>query len=177
MNINNNPLIVGYTGRIFLNIIMLNCIFVIHNEFLMNIKINGKEYEAYDLVMRRENAQAIIDGKKTIEIRSFNSHYMSLFYDKEKRKNFDPSDLNAEEPFKDIQFVRFHNYNYSWYLDVQIDEIGSVILDKTGIMGLQRDFNYHELDSEIERYKDTPEEEIPIVFYMHIAEIVGRKAI
>nr|DAT21577.1 MAG TPA: hypothetical protein [Caudoviricetes sp.] len=30
MNINNNPPIVGYTGRIFLNIIMLNRIFVIH---------------------------------------------------------------------------------------------------------------------------------------------------
>ena len=28
MNINNNPPIVGYTGRIFLNIIMLNRIFV-----------------------------------------------------------------------------------------------------------------------------------------------------
>nr|DAS37473.1 MAG TPA: hypothetical protein [Caudoviricetes sp.] len=30
MNINNNPPIVGYTGQIFLNIIMLNRIFVIH---------------------------------------------------------------------------------------------------------------------------------------------------
>ena len=143
----------------------------------MKIKVNGKEYEAYDLVMRRENAQAIIDGKKTVEIRSFNGHYMSLFYEKEKRKNFDPSDMNAEEPFKDIKFIRFHNYSYSWYLDVRIDEIGSVILDKEGIGGLQDDFNFHELDSELDRYKDTPADEIPLVFYMHIAEIVGRKAI
>nr|DAW44627.1 MAG TPA: hypothetical protein [Bacteriophage sp.] len=30
MNKNNNPPIVGYTGRIFLNTIMLNRIFVIH---------------------------------------------------------------------------------------------------------------------------------------------------
>lgn len=143
----------------------------------MKIKVNGKEYEAYDLVMRRENAQAIIDGKKTVEIRSFNGHYMSLFYDKEKRKNFDPSDMSVEEPFKDVQFVRFHNYSYSWYLDVQIDEIGSVVLDRVGIEGLQNDFGFHELDCELERYKDTPADEIPLVFYMHIAEIVGRKAI
>lgn len=142
----------------------------------MKIKVNGKEYEAYDLVMRRENAQAIIDGKKQVEIRSFNSHYMGLFYDKEKRKSFDASDMSAEEPFKDIKFVRFHNYNYSWYLDVQIDEIGSVILDKEGIGGLQEDFNFHELDDELERYKDTPADEIPLVFYLHIKKIVGRKA-
>ncbi len=143
----------------------------------MKITVNGKEFEAYDLVMRRENAQAIIDGKKTVEIRSFNSHYMSLFYDKEKRKNFDPSDLSAEEPFKETKYIRFHNYNYSWYLDVEIDEIGSIMLDKEGIGGLQEDFNFHELDSELERYKDTPADEIPFVFYLHIKKVVGRKAI
>ncbi|MGP1540009.1 hypothetical protein [Bacteroides pyogenes] len=143
----------------------------------MKIKVNGKECEAYDLIMRRENAQAIIDGKKTVEIRSFNSHYMALFYDKEKRKNLNASDMDAEEPFKETKYVRFHNYNYSWYMDVQIDEIGSVMLDKEGIGGLQQDFDFHELDDELERYKDTPADEIPLVFYLHIKEIVGRKAI
>ena len=143
----------------------------------MKIELNGKEYEAYDLVMRRENAQAIIDGTKTVEIRSFSSHYISLFYDKERRKNFDATNVDIEEPFKDIKFVRFHNYNYSWYLDVEIDEIGSIILDKEGIGCLQEDFGFHELDHEIANYKDKPTDEIPLVFYLHIKKVVGRKAI
>ena len=52
----------------------------------MKIKVEGKEVEAYNLLMRKEYAMDIVSGKKTLEIREFKSHYVDMFTDKEQLK-------------------------------------------------------------------------------------------
>lgn len=47
----------------------------------MKITYNGKEHEAYALVMKRENALEILNGTKRVEIRAFTEFYDRMFLD------------------------------------------------------------------------------------------------
>lgn len=148
----------------------------------MKIKVNGKEEEAYDLLMKRDNANDIISGRKTVEIRSFNGHYVRMFTDKEQqRKNDELRKAGREdeciEPLKGVQYIRFHNYNYSWMLDVKIDEIGISSVCKEDIEDLAERFGFHDYDNEWQQYEDKDFEDKPIFYWLHIKEIISRKDI
>lgn len=45
----------------------------------MKISYNGQEIEAYSLVMTKENALAILNGKKDIETRMLSTKYEKMF--------------------------------------------------------------------------------------------------
>ena len=85
-------------------------------------------------------------------------------------------DDECVEPIKGVKYVHFHNYNYSWMLDVEIDEIGLSSMVKDDIEDLN-DFNFHDFDNEWQQYKDKDIEDIPMFYWLHIKDIVGRKNI
>jgi hypothetical protein len=148
----------------------------------MKIKVKGEEVEAYSLLMRKEYALDIISGKKTLEIRSFNSHYGSMFTDKEQlAKNEELRKAGKDDecvtPLKDIWYVRFHNYNYSWTLDVEIDEMDISTVCQEDIEDLAEWFGFHDYDNEWQQYEHLDDDEKPIFYWLHIKEIVGRKGI
>ena len=77
----------------------------------MKIKVEGKEVEAYNLLMRKEYAMDIVSGKKTLEIREFKSHYVDMFTDKEQLKKNEELRKAGRvdecvEPFKSVSYVR-----------------------------------------------------------------------
>ena len=89
------------------------------------ITYEGKEHQAFDFLMKKENALDIISGIKKVETRSYSSFYYKILLDKEQDK------LNRDSPEKfvppirtDISFIHFRNYNNSWFLNVRISEIG-----------------------------------------------------
>ena len=133
----------------------------------MKIKVEGKEVEAYNLLMRKEYAMDIVSGKKTLEIREFKSHYVDMFTDKEQLK----------KPFKSVSYVRFHNYDYSWILDVKIDEIGLSTMCQEDIEELAEAFNFHDYDKEWQQFEHLEDDEKPLFYWLHIKEIVSRKGI
>ena len=145
----------------------------------MKINVNGKEVEAYGLKMKKENALEIIAGKKTLEIRSFNPFYCRMFTDKEQlEKN---TKLREEgrgdeciEPIKNVQYIHFHDYNNSWFLDVQIDEAGISTMCQEDVEMLAEDFDFHDYDNEWQQFEETSEEEKPIFYWFHIKSIVGK---
>ncbi len=47
----------------------------------MKINYNGQEIEAYSLIMTKENALDILNGKKTIETRMLSAKYEKMFTD------------------------------------------------------------------------------------------------
>lgn len=147
----------------------------------MNININGKEVEAYDLLMKKENALDIISGNKTLEIRVFSNHYAKMFTDQKQLEineelRREGKDYECIEPIKGIQYVHFHNYNNSWALDVKIDEIGLSSMTEEDIEDLH-DFDFHDYDKEWQQYEDKDIEDIPMFYWLHIKDIVGRKNI
>ena len=47
----------------------------------MKINYNGQEIEAYSLIMTKENALDILNGKKSIETRMLSAKYEKMFTD------------------------------------------------------------------------------------------------
>ena len=114
---------------------------------MKKIIYEGKEVEAYDFLMKKENALEIISGKKKLEIRSFTPKYLELLIDREQevknRENYEEYILPIRT---DISFIHFHNYTNSWFLNVKINEIGLAMMCKEDIETLAEDFDFHDYD-------------------------------
>ena len=146
----------------------------------MTINVNNQQVEAYDLLLQKKYALDIIQGKKKIEVRSFSDHYISRFLDKEVMKR---NDANNRKPFdddyeneirEDVQYIHFHNYNNSWYLDVAIEGIGMCVVDSQDIEPLAEDFpEMAAYLPDAKKNDELPEEDKPMIFYIVLAEVVG----
>jgi hypothetical protein len=141
---------------------------------MKKIFYNGKEVEAYDFLMKKENALDIISGKKKIEVRSFSPYYYKLLVDREQEmKNKENPDDYIVPVRTDIEFIHFHNYNNSWFLDVKINEIGLSMMDKEDIEMLAEEFDFHDFDNEWQQYEKLIDEEKPLFFWFAIEKIIG----
>jgi len=130
--------------------------------------------QAFDFLMKRENALDIISGKKKLEIRSFSPYYHKLLTDKEQeRKNRDNPEEDIVPIRTDIEFIHFHNYNNSWFLNVKINEVGLSMIEKEDIEMLAEDFGFHDFDNEWSLYKDLPNSEKPLFYWFSIIEIIN----
>lgn len=150
---------------------------------MKKISLQGKEYEAYHLIMRRENAEAIMRGEKTVEFRAFTNKYCSMFFDKEaverNNKRIDEGRGEELEPDcrTDIEIVHFYNYNNTFSLDVAIDEIGYGKYDEESAKNMVEWFGCHELDDQWQQFKDLPDHKKPMFFYLHISEVLQSKGL
>lgn len=144
----------------------------------MTIQVNGQQVEAYDLLMKKEYALEILSGKKRVEFRSFTDHYINRFMDKEvmkrnKAKGNPTIDELRAEVRTDIEYIHFHNYNNSWYLDVAIEGIGYCCLDSQDIVPLAEDFDdFKAYLEDAKKYDKMPFDERPMMFYIVLAEVV-----
>lgn len=145
----------------------------------MTIEVNGKQVEAYDLLMKKEYALEILSGKKRVEFRSFTDHYISRFMDKEamkrnKAKGNPTIEELREEVRTDIEYIHFHNYNNSWYLDVAIEGIGYCFVDSQDIGPLAEEFDDFKAYIEDAKKNDQlPPDDRPMMFYIVLAEVVA----
>lgn len=145
----------------------------------MTIEVNGKQVEAYDLLMKKEYALEILSGKKRVEFRSFSEHYINRFMKKEVMLKNKKSGNRAVEKFideirTDIEYIHFHNYNNSWYLDVAIAGIGHCFIDSLDIESLAEEFDDFKAYIEDAKKNDQlPLDERPMMFYIVIAEVVA----
>lgn len=80
--------------------------------------LDGSKGEAFDLIMEKKFAFAILQEKKTIEYRKWSKFYTSRFF---KR-------VTPEVVPKEINLVHFHDYNQTWFLDVQITAAAGIYL-------------------------------------------------
>lgn len=80
--------------------------------------LNGQTAEAFDLILEKKYAMAILQERKTIEWRKWSKFYTSRFF---KR-------VSPEVEPKKINVIHFHDYNTSWFLDVQITTPAGVYL-------------------------------------------------
>lgn len=146
---------------------------------MKTIKYNGKDVEAYALIMRKENALDILNGKKCVEIRAMSEKYEKMFTDfKQLEENERLRKEGREGECKpilrtDIEAIHFYSTGAPWHLDVAIDEIGIGEITEEGIKFMQDEFGFHDFDGELEEIKKNPPEEIHLFYYLHICEIIG----
>lgn len=138
----------------------------------MQVEYKGKKYDAYSLLMRRENAEEILSGRKKVEIRSMSPFYQRMFIDETR-------ELEEDEiiPFRQLCAVHFYSTGAPWTLDCMIKEIGIAEMTEEAISELREEFDFHEFDEEVKKFADVPEEEVPEFFYLVIGEIAGSKGL
>ena len=145
----------------------------------MKIKYNGNEYDAYALVMTKENALEILNGMKRVEIREYSPHYESIFIDKKiaDANQEITRDEDWQNPIKSTPAVHFYSTGADWTLDVSIDDIGIASLIPEDIAWLQDEYDFHDLDEKLEECKDMPEDEVPMFFYIGIEKILNHSGL
>lgn len=84
----------------------------------------GNYAEAFNLLLKKQFAYAILTKQKTMEFRDFFSdHLLSMFY-KETKNQKSPDYMVA----RDIRCIHFHDYNNSWFLDVLIEGVDAMAI-------------------------------------------------
>ena len=149
----------------------------------MKIEVNGKSVEAYHLIMKKENALDILNGKKKIEIRTFSKKYNDMFINKELYKEFqeylkDPDgSMELEDCLNETEYIYFTNYNNSWNLIVEVLDIAVYKMTQEDVEVLNEDYDFHDLDNEWQQYKDLPEDEIPVFYGLGLADVISHEGL
>ena len=132
----------------------------------MKIDYNGQEIEAYSLIMTKENALDILNGKKSIETRMLSVKYEKMFTDfaqvDENEKLRKAGREQECQPIlrTDIEAIHFYSTGAPWTLDVAIDEI-----------------DFHDFDEQLKEFKKNPPKELPLFYYLHICEIISHSGL
>ena len=80
----------------------------------------GATAEAFDLIMRKEFAWDILEGRKKAEFRNLSAFYIKRFL--EPRKTLQDT-FDAFVPKEGVAYVHFHDYGNTWYLDVRLNDL------------------------------------------------------
>lgn len=150
---------------------------------MKTINYKGEGVEAYALIMRKENALEILNGKKTIEIRKFSDKYEKMFTDfKQLEENERLRKMGREDECQsilrtDIEAIHFYSTGAPWHLNVAIDEIGIGEVTEEGVKFMNEEFNFHDFDNEWQKYKDFPREKVPLFYYLHVCEIISHEGL
>ena len=141
-----------------------------------------KPVECLNLIMRREFAEEILAGTKRVEIRSYSQHYVDRLYDKDvlayEDKHWDDEVMRMQmidfnDSVRAVKKIHFHNYNNSWFLDVECVDNNTVLLVDEQVKYLQDEYNCHEFDEELELLNRCHAEERPIYFFFAVGQILG----
>lgn len=148
-----------------------------------------KPIERLSLVMKKEFAQEIIDGKKTIEVRDAESKkYYDMLYDKDmlayEEKYWDDELMRLQiidftSSVRPVLSIHFYTYNNSWSMDVECVDNGVIIVNDEQVGGLKQVFPNDEFDELLEdlNKNGVPEEERPYFFWFAVGKIVERRNI
>lgn len=139
---------------------------------LMQVEYKGHKYDAYSLVMRRENAEAILRGEKKLEVRASTPYYQRMFIDENR-----PLEEDEIVPFRNTCAVHFYSTGAPWTLDCFIDKIGVAELTAEDVADLGELYDFHDFDDEVKKYEGVPDDERPEFFYLAIDEIIGSKGL
>lgn len=150
---------------------------------MKTISYKGEEVEAYALVMRKENALEILNGKKTVEVRKLSNKYEKMFTnfkqleENERLRNAGRDDECQPVLRTDIEAIHFYSTGAPWTLDVAIDEIGIGEITEEGIKFMHDEFDFHDFDEQLEKFKKNPSKELPLFYYLHICEIISHSGL
>lgn len=176
----HNPALVKAKGRIYFAIFVCRSNFETNNHIEMKkIKYNGQDIEAFALIMKKENALDILNGKKSIETRMMSARYEKMFIDfKQLEENERLRKEGKENECKpilrtDVEAIHFYSTGAPWFLDVAIDEIGIGEVTEEGIKFMHEEFDFHDFDEQLEEFKKNPPKETPLFYYLHICEIIA----
>lgn len=136
--------------------------------------------ERLDLVMKREFAEAILRGEKTVEYRDYSQHYCSRLYDSKVTgyeshiADEDMDDfVDFARPLRKVESIHFHDYNNSWFLDVKVEDNWTVSVVREEVEMLSEEYGSDELMPLLEELEARGAQERPLFFYFALGEVIG----
>lgn len=139
------------------------------------------------LPLKREYAEAIVAGTKTVEFREVKPHYSNRILDKhvmawrdlhDQDTSIPDEEYECADPIRQVRVIHFYDYNGTWSLDVAIKRTGLITITEADIQMLQRDFHCHDYDADPARLAamGIPESERPALFYFAIDRVLDSKS-
>ncbi len=136
------------------------------------------------LPLKREFAEAIVAGTKSVEFREVKPHYSNRILDKrvmawrdlhDQDTSIPDEEYECADPIRQVRTIHFYDYNGTWSLDVAIKRTGLITITESDIRMLQRDFGCHDYDDDPARLAamGIPESERPALFYFAIDKVLG----
>lgn len=135
------------------------------------------EVEYLNLIMKKSNALDIVSGDKKVEYRAYNTHYCKRLIDDRvsayMKMHAKDKDINEVSALRPVYALHFHDYNNSWYLDIECVNNGIVSVDDEGVKFMHDNFGCHELDAENERLNAIGEKKRPLYFFFSLGEVIA----
>ncbi len=143
----------------------------------------AKDIEVLNLVMTRKNAKEILSGAKKVEYRACSEHYVNRLYDKNvtsfiKNHEDDENVIEAQidgivDSLRMVRRIHFHDYNNSWFLDVDVLVNDEVSLEKEDMEMLHNEWDSHDLDDLYNTLEANKTKDRPVFFFFVIDKVVG----
>ena len=148
-----------------------------------------KPVDRLSLVMKKEYAQEIIAGTKTVEIRDgYSKKYQDMLIDKDVAAYMDAHWDDELMRLQMIDFlsevrpvftIHFYTYNNSWSMDVECIENALIPIVDEEVQYLRDEFHSNEFDELLAELKanNVPEDQRPMFFYFAVGKILERRNI
>lgn len=140
----------------------------------------AEEVECLNLVMKREYAEMILRGEKPLEFRDYSEFYQKRLIDADvadyiRAHIADDDVVTFCNDIRQVKMIHFHNYNNSWFLDVEVTFNDVFTFNKNDIEYLQKKYGVHDFDEELKRMDamNVPQDERPYMFYFVIGKVLG----
>ena len=137
-----------------------------------------RDVECLNLIMRREFAEQILAGTKKLEFRAYSDHYVKRLIDPEVA-DYIQMHINEDDvvvfcnDIRQVKRIHFHNYNNSWFLDIECDYNDAFSITKKDIAFLQDQYGCHDFDADLARFEAKGEEHRPWLFYFVCGKVLG----
>lgn len=136
-----------------------------------------------DLIMKREWAEKILSGTKKVEFRDYTDYYCKRLFDSkviayiENNKSNEAIKAqigNFVNPLRRVNSIHFHNYNNTWFLDVEVTHNDFMRITKADVDFLRNKFGSYDCNEELKYYesKRVSEKQRPVYFYFVLGDII-----
>ena len=137
----------------------------------------AKEVECLNLIMRREYAEQILAGTKKLEFRAYSNFYVNRLIDPDVA-DYIGAHIDDDEvvmfcnDIRQVKKIHFHNYNNSWFLDIECDYNDAFSITEHDISYLQDRYDCHDFDDDLARLEATGEKLRPWLFYFVCGKVL-----
>ena len=138
----------------------------------------ARDVECLNLIMRREFAEQILAGTKKLEFRAYSDHYVKRLIDPEvadyiRMHKDDEEVMTFCNDIRQVKKIHFHNYNNSWYLDVECTFNDAFCVNDNDIRMLNEKYGCHDFDDELKRLNAIGAEQRPWLFYLVCGKVIS----